>query len=164
MWEQRRVLFSIPSPFRPKHYSSQQLPDAAQFPPTICNIWEFILLHILQFWLEKTYRTWTAFLGTFIIAKALFFRTCLGTFKSPHTFIRTKFCPFFALFSVAPFWALFCGFCLVLFWELLIANKNCTFNRTFWGKSTFYSSKKSTFFRTFVSSEPYSNIYINREI
>ena len=64
------------------------------------------------------------FLGNFI-SKSPFFCTFLGTFKSPHTFIGTIFCPFFALFSVALFWALFCGFCLlfiVLFWALLIAS------------------------------------------
>ena len=60
-----------------------------------------------------------------LLVKALFFRTFLGTFKSPHTFIRTIFCTFFCTFLVALFWALFCGFCLlfiVLFWALLIAS------------------------------------------
>ena len=33
-----------------------------------------------------------------LLVKALFFGTFFGTFKSPHTFIRTIFCPFFALF------------------------------------------------------------------
>ena len=60
--------------------------------------------------------------------------------------LELYFAPFFALFLVALFWALFCGFCLlfiVLFWALLIAST--LFLVLFWAlliASTLFLSKE----------------------